>query len=380
MKQIYLDNQASTPLDPLVKQEYIKYLDVFANPSSNHDLGHEAKMIFDRSVKKVASVYDCIESELCFLSGATEANNLAITGTCIQAKLQKSKRHKIFVSAIEHKSVLESAAFAAKLCDLNLQYLPVLNDGKIDLNFMESVIDEDTLLVSIMSCNNEIGVYQPVEEISKICKKHGVIYHVDAVQSQFQDIIPWELGIDLMSISSHKIYGPKGVGLLYIDNDLSLKPKALIYGGSQQGQYRSGTIPSALIAAFSKAIELNADRHHHMGLEILKLRDYMLDNLLAKISGSRLNGCRLDRHPGNINIILPGIQAHTLINNLQPEVAISAGSACNSGIITSSHVLRAIGLSKEDADSSIRISLGKDTTISQIQNVIDLMRVTSSTL
>lgn len=371
-KSIYLDYQASTPLAHKALEAMIQAEEYsFANPhSSEHVLGWKAAAIIDDAAKEVADFIGALESEIIFVSGATEANSLAIIGVGLAAR-KRSSRKKIVVSAIEHKCVLGSALFLAENFGYEVVKANVKSDGRIDVEHLEKLIDSDTLLVSIMAVNNEIGTYQPIHEISKICRESGAIFHVDAAQALYKKIDVVEDGIDLLSLSSHKMYGPKGIGALFINQFIEIKPSALFQGGEQQQGYRSGTIPTSLVAGFAAAIkELKENRDNEEKI-LLSHRNYAWERLQNSISHCEINGSLENRHPGNLNITFLGIDAKWLIGNIQPDIAISTGSACTSGIPEPSHVLRAIGQDTEESESAVRISFGRYTTQEEIEYAIN---------
>ncbi len=334
----------------------------FANPhSSEHAFGWRSAEIVENAAREVADFIGALENEIVFTSGATEANNLAVIGIGLSG-YASGTRKKIIVSQIEHKCILGAAKFLEENFGYSVVKAEVENDGLVNIEHIQKVIDRETLLVSVMAVNNEIGSYQPIREISQLCHNAGAIFHVDAAQATYRGIDVLEDGIDLLSLSSHKMYGPKGIGALYISQFIEVEPVALFQGGGQQGGYRSGTIPTNLVAGFAAAVKELKENRKTEEEHILSLRDFMWKKLKKGLPNCKLNGSFKLRHPGNINVVLPGIDAKSLIGNLQPEVAISTGSACTSGILEPSHVLRAIGLNTNDSESSIRISIGRYTT------------------
>lgn len=371
-RAVYLDYQASTPLSKRA-YEAMKHAEKvgFANPhSSEHAFGWKSAEIVETSARGIADFIGAVESEIVFTSGATEANNLALIGIGLAGNTSE-KRKKIIVSQIEHKCVLGAARFLEEGFCYQIVKAEVGNDGLLNLERLQKAIDEETLLVSAMAVNNEIGSYQPIREISQLCHNAGAIFHVDAAQATYREIDVVEDGIDLLSLSGHKMYGPKGVGAIFISRFIDVEPIALFHGGGQQGGYRSGTVPTSLVAGFAEAVRELSETREAEKMHVLSLRDFMLKRLKKELPNCKLNGSLKSRHPGNINIVLPGIDAKSLIGNLQPEIAISTGSACTSGIQEPSHVLRAIGLSSEDSESSIRISIGRYTTQEEIEYAID---------
>ena len=369
---VYLDYQASTPLSERA-YEAMKCAERvgFANPhSSEHAFGWRSAEIVETAAREIANFIGALESEIVFTSGATEANNLAVIGIGLSGHVS-GKRKKIIVSQIEHKCILGAARFLEENFAYQIIKAEVGNDGLLNLENLQKAIDGETLLVSVMAVNNEIGSYQPIREISQLCHNAGVIFHVDAAQAVYREIDVVEDGIDLLSLSSHKMYGPKGIGALFINRFIEVEPTALFHGGGQQGGYRSGTVPTNLVAGFAEAVKELSENRKAEQKHLLSLRDFIWEKLKKELPNCKLNGSFKSRHPGNINVVLPGIDAKSLIGNLQPEIAISTGSACTSGIQEPSHVLRAIGLSSEDSESSIRISVGRYTTQEETEYAID---------
>lgn len=367
-KSIYLDYQASTPLSQKALEAMIQAEErSFANPhSSEHALGWEAATIIEDAAKEVADFIGALESEIIFVSGATEANNLAIIGVGLAARKQTTRK-KIIVSEIEHKCVLGAALFLAENFGYEFVKADVKPDGRVDVENLKELIDSNTLLVSIMAVNNEIGTYQPIHEISKLCRESGAIFHVDAAQALYKKIDVVEDGIDLLSLSSHKMYGPKGIGALFVNQFIDIEPSALFQGGGQQQGYRSGTVPTNLTAGFAAAIRELKDIRKQEEKTLLFHRNYVWEKLQNSIPNCPINGSLVDRHPGNLNITFIDVDAKWLVGNLQPDIAISTGSACTSGIPEPSHVLRAIGLDTTNADSAVRISIGRNTTKKEIE-------------
>ena len=369
---VYLDYQASTPLSEKA-YEAMKHAEEvgFANPhSSEHAFGWRSAEIVENATREIANFTGAIESEIVFTSGATEANNLAIIGTGISGHA-RGTRKKIIVSQIEHKCILGAARFLEENFGYRIVKAEVRNDGLVNIERLQKEIDEETLLVSVMAVNNEIGSCQPIRKISQLCHNAGAIFHVDAAQAVYREIDVVEDGIDLLSLSSHKMYGPKGIGALFISQFIEVEPAALFQGGGQQGGYRSGTVPTNLVAGFAAAVKELKENRETEKEHILSLRDSMWKRLKKELPDCKLNGSFESRHPGNINVVLPGIDAKSLIGNLQPEIAISTGSACSSGILEPSHVLRAVGLNTDDSESSIRISVGRHTTREETEYAID---------
>lgn len=371
---IYLDYQASTPLDPRVAQNLSRNFDShFANPhADDHALGWEASRLCDDAAVRLAQTIGCDADEVLFTSGATESNNLAIFG--IAARRQPSRR-RLLVSAIEHKSVLESARTAVQRFGCAVELIPVDREGHVDLAELERALDEDVLMVSVMAANNEIGVLQPSKAISRLCGQAGALFHCDAVQALTADALEVEdLGADLISLSAHKLYGPKGVGALYARRDIQAMIEPLIVGGGQQRGLRAGTLPAPLCAGFADAAEImSGPEAKNERQRVTLLRNLFAARLLAN-SNIHLNGPPLEhRHPANCNLRFDGAEAKQLLAQAQPRLAASTGSACTSGSMEPSHVLTAIGLSEEQAMSSIRFSFGRFSTMDDVERASDLM-------
>ncbi|MPS62979.1 cysteine desulfurase family protein [Acinetobacter sp.] len=373
---LYFDNHATTHVDPEI-------FDIFQNiecdlrignpHSSEHENGWNADNIINQSLEIFSNLLNCICSELIFTSGATEANNLAIIGLSTKAYLNKLDKNKIIISAIEHASVRNSAYQVSKLFGFEIIEIPITKEGVINLDILKESIDGKTLLVTCMAVNNEIGTIQPIKEISKICRKYNTIFHIDAAQAGYlllEEIIPY---VDSLSLSGHKIYAPKGIGLLYINKYSPLTPEPIIHGGNQQNGMRSGTLSPALCLSFAKAYEKLCRIKE---LEINKLRshsEYFYNLLAEKGIKFKIHGNTINRHPGNLNFSIDGIDARLLIMRLQPRVAISTGSACYSGQIESSHVLKALDLSSEEILSTLRIGLGRFNTSEQIFELVEIL-------
>lgn len=369
-KKIYLDYQATTPLDSRVLEVMLPYMtDIYGNPhSSEHAFGWEANEVIEKAKTQIASFINALDDEIIFTSGATESNNLAIIGTAYAA-LQSSKKRTILVSSIEHKCVLGAARFTEKL-GFNVKKIPVQRDGQINLDVLSQMLDDDTLLVSVMATNNEIGVNEPLTVIGDMCKNNNTIFHVDAAQGAFANLDVIDTQVDLMSLSGHKVYGPKGIGALYISQQSHIKPQPIIFGGGQQDGFRSGTLCPFLVAGIGSAFEIMQKEKDEEAIHDRKLRTILLNGLKDIFPSLVLNGSLENRHPGNLNITLPNVDARQFIFNLQPAIAFSTGSACTSGITEPSHVLRAIGLSTAEADASFRMTVGRYTTEDDVSFVL----------
>ncbi len=363
-KPIYLDYQATTPTDQRVVRAMLPYFtEKFGNPhSAGHYFGWEAKEAVEMAREQIAGLIGAEAREIYFTSGATEANNLALKGV---AGFYKKRKNHLITLATEHMCVLDSA-FDLEQEGIEVTYLAVGGDGLIDLDQLRDAIGPQTLLVSVMAAHNEIGVIQPLAEIGAICRAAKVFLHTDAAQAAGKMVLDVEdMKIDLMSLSAHKMYGPMGIGALYVRNRPRVRLTPLFSGGGQEGDLRSGTVPAPLCVGFGLAAEI-AGREMGAEAERLRmLRDRLADKLSAGISGILINGCMDSRLPGNLNLGIPGLDAQRLTAAL-PDLAMSWGSACSSAENTSSHVLAAIGLDEDAARSSLRIGLGRMTTEEEV--------------
>jgi len=368
MKKVYFDYAATTPVDPKVVEAIKPFLiDKFGNPASMHSFGLDAESALIRSRKTIASFINAKTDEVIFTSSATESNNLAIKGVA----WAKAKGH-ILISGIEHDCVIESAKWLKKQ-GYKVDFVPVNKFGLIDPQVVASMIKKDTILVSIMHANNEIGTIQSIAEIGRICKKNSIVFHVDAAQTMGKELIDVKkMNIDLLTGSSHKIYGPKGVGMLYVKNGVLLTP--LIHGGGQEQGLRSSTVNVAGIVGFAKAIELVKKQMKKENKRLIKLRDKIITKVLKTIPNSYLNGHPKKRLANNINLRFDFIEGESLLLRLSNKgIAVSTGSACSSPKLVPSHVLLAIGLRPEQAHGSIRISLGRRTTEKEVDYFLSVL-------
>lgn len=374
--EIYLDHQATTPVDPYVLAEMTPYFkDRFGNPhSSDHSLGWEASHAVDVAAARVARLIGADADEITFTSGATESNNLALLG--LARRVTRGDRHRILVSAMEHKSVLAVGRALEEQLGIRVEHVPVDGDGFVKVSTLEKMLDDDVLAVSIMAVNNEIGTIQNVEDLSEIIRSHGAVFHSDAAQAPVaMDVSSFADHADMISLSAHKMYGPKGIGAIFIARNLQNRIEPLIYGGGQQRGLRSGTVPVPLCVGMGAAAEmLSDDDMEAKRNELRRRRDMFIDRLLCLPVSIAVNGPKGEtRHPGNANIRFTGLVAQDVLGALQPRIAASTGSACTSGIIEPSHVLTAIGLNRDDTESSVRFSLGFDTSERDVEESIGLI-------
>jgi cysteine desulfurase len=370
MKQIYLDYAATTPADPAVVQAMLPYFhDAFGNPSAIYSYGQEAKNAVEEARAKVARLVGARDDEIVFTGSGTEADNFALKGI---AFANKSKGNHIITSSIEHHAVLESCKFLGKM-DFKITYLPVDGYGMVDPQDVKKAITGKTILISVMHGNNEIGTIQPVGEISMVAKEAGVYFHTDAVQTVGH--IPAdvkELGVDLLAMSAHKLYGPKGVGLLYIKKGTIIMP--FLNGGAQERGWRASTENVPGIVGFGKAAELAVLETDSEGARITRLRDKLITGIQKNIDHIRLNGHPVQRLPNNVNISVEFVEGEAMCLNLDMSgICISTGSACSSTSLEASHVLLAIGLDPVKAHGSLRFTLGKWTTDEEIDKVLETL-------
>jgi cysteine desulfurase len=373
---IYLDNQASTPVDPRVLDAMLPYFTIdYGNPhSESHVYGRRAMDAIETARGNIAALIHADLREIVFTSGATEANNLAIKGAAHFARAHPraagTARDHIVTLTTEHKCVLESCA-ALEREGFRVTYLDVTESGLVSLDALAAAITEQTLLVSVLAAHNEIGVIQPLAEIGALCCSRGVLFHTDAAQALGKIPLDVEaMKIDLMSMSGHKLYGPKGVGALYVRRRPRVRLLPLIDGGGQERGLRSGTLPTPLCVGFGKACTIAAAEMGEEASRVRELRDRLGANLSRRVAGVLVNGDEAHRLPGNLNVSFPGVTAAQLIEAC-PSVAISTGSACTSAAVEPSYVLRALDLSEERANSSIRFGIGRFTTADEIDFAAD---------
>ena len=364
-KPIYLDNQATTPLDPAVLESMLPYFnDKYGNAASiHHSFGHEAKEAVEISRKIIAKELNASAREIVFTSGATESINLAIKG--VSEKFKAKGRH-IITQVTEHNAVLDTCSALEKR-GWEITKLPVQQNGLIDPKMIDDAIRKDTVLVTIMHANNEIGVIQPVRQIGNICKRHGVYFMVDASQSFAKiSVDAQEINIDLLAFTAHKIYGPKGIGALFIKKkNPPVELELQMDGGGHERGFRSGTLPVALIVGFGKAVELCSRDRDSENKRLKQYRDQLIDDIITAHTDVILNGSRDQRLSNNLNLCFPGIEAETLIMNMK-NIAWSTGAACTSASLEPSHVITALGYDTELAHTAIRFSLGRFNNADEI--------------
>jgi cysteine desulfurase len=359
---VYMDYQASTPLDArvfAVMRPFLEGVAGLGNPhAADHAYGWDADAAINRARDQVATLIGADSDEVIFTSGATEANNLALLGA---ARAAPPSRREIVVSTIEHKCVL---AVGRALVEegFKLRVASVHPDGAVDLDAISRLIGPDTAIVSVMAVNNESGVVQPVAQIGELCRAAGALFHSDAAQAlavECIDVEDWN--VDFLSLSAHKAYGPKGIGALYVRREQRRQLRPIMFGGGQEDGLRPGTLPTPLCVGFGAACQILSDERDVETERMRRLRDRLLRQLRVALPNLQVNGTLIERHPGNLNIRVPGIEAELLLAAARPKLAAATGSACTSGTTEPSHVLTAMGLSSAEAIESIRLSLGRLT-------------------
>lgn len=364
-KRIYLDHHATTPVDSRVLEEMLPYFTtIYGNASSvDHDFGHEAKQAVDLSRVRIAKGINAFPDEIIFTSGATESDNIALFGV---AERYAAKGKHIITCATEHKAILDCCKQLEKK-GFSITYLPVDHNGIIDLEELKNSISSETILISIMAANNEIGTLAPLKEIGSIAKAAGVLFHTDAAQAIGNiEIDVQKIGIDLMSISGHKVYAPKGVGAIYRRRSnprVNLSP--VIYGGGHEKGLRSGTLNVPGIVGLGKAVEISVKEMKTSGKKYQELTSYIFNEIATNFQGVQINGHPTKRLSNNLSLYIPGLESRALIVQLK-NVAISTGSACTTSEVEPSHVIMALSGSEERAHSTIRIGLGRSNTKEEI--------------
>lgn len=368
--RIYLDYAATTPVDPLVREAMLPFLGeaAFGNPSSVHAYGQDVRRAIDRARDAVAGAVGCHPSEIYFTSGGTEADNTAVLGVLLANR--ERGRDQLVTTTIEHHAILDCARFAEKTLGFSVTPVPVDGDGRVDPDAVEAAMTERTALVSVMHANNEIGTIQPIAEIARRVRQRGAYFHADAVQTFGQMPLDVDaLGVDLMTISAHKIYGPKGVGALYVRRGTRFTP--WLHGGQQEREKRAGTENAAGIVGFGRAAELLPSWREEAAARVMGLRNRFLAAALDAVPDARLNGHPTLRLPNNVNLSFPDADGEALLLNLDMRgIAVSSGSACASGSIEPSHVLLALGLPLPLARAALRFSFGRGTTGEDLETAL----------
>ena len=368
---IYLDYQATTPVDKRVIDKMLPYFgEIYGNPHSrNHSFGWEAEQAVEVARENVANIIGANPKEIIFTSGATESNNLAIKGL---ADFYGDKKNHIITCVTEHKCVLESCRLLSER-GFEVSYLQVNKDGLINLKDLESKINEKTLLVSIMGVHNEIGVIQPLKEIGDICRKNSVFFHTDCAQAIGKIKIDVdEMNIDLLSISGHKIYAPKGVGALYVRRKPRVRISAMMSGGGQERGMRSGTLSPALCVGLGEACRICAEEIDEESQRIKKLKDILLEGIQSECEDIFINGSETSRVPGNVNLSFAYVEGESLMMGIK-NLAVSSGSACTSASLEPSYVLKALGVSEELAHTSLRIGIGRYTSEKDVRDAVKVI-------
>ncbi|MBE0431861.1 cysteine desulfurase NifS [candidate division WOR-3 bacterium] len=368
-RQIYLDNNATTPVDPRVFETMRPYFsEIAGNPSSIHSAGQQARRAIEEARARTAALLGCRVEEIYFTSGGTESNNITIKGTA----LAQDKRKKIIASAIEHHAVLEPCIYLRRF-GFELVKIPVDQHGTVDLDSLGRALDDNALLVSVMHANNEVGTIQPIQEISKLAHQHGALFHTDAVQTAGKIPVDVQaMGIDMLSLSGHKFYGPKGAGALFARRGIRFDP--LVHGGHHERNKRAGTENVPGIAGLGKACEIAASDMAEEELRIRGLRDRLWQGIQGAITEIRLNGHPDQRLSGTLNFSVRYVEGESMLLKLdQEQICASSGSACTSGSLEPSHVLLAMGLPHDLAHGSLRFSLGRFNTEADIDRVIEVL-------
>ncbi len=369
---IFLDNHSTTPTDPRVRDAMLPFLDFphVGNPHSEHVAGRRAAEAVEAAREDVAALIGAFPEEIVFTSGATEANNLALQGVM---RSPSRRGNHVVTCTTEHKCVLETVAYLGR-SGCRVDVLPVSEDGRVDIGELAGAIAEDTALVSIMAANNEVGVIQPIEEIASICRSKGVVFHTDGAQAAGKiSLNVRELGVDLMSLSGHKLYAPIGIGALFISEQASVLPEPLMWGGGQERGFRSGTLAPHLSVGFGTAAAIARREREADAKSARALRDRFLAVLRREFPYFRVNCEGSPRLPGNLSVVFDGVDADNLVGAVQPFVAVSTNAACTAGVLQPSHVLRAIGLSDADAASTLRIGFGRLNSVAEVERAAGLL-------
>ena len=368
MPRIYLDYAASTPTHPDVVKVMLPYFtDAFGNPSSTYSYGQEAKEAVEEARAKVANLISARDDEIIFTSGGTEANNFALKGV---AFANENKGNHIITSAIEHHAVIETGKFLQGR-GFKVTYLPVDRYGLVDPDDIRKAITQKTILISVMHANNEVGTIQPIVEVAKVAREAGIYFHTDAVQTVGHTPVNVN-AVDLLSMSAHKLYGPKGVGALYIRKGIKLV--SFMHGGDQERRQRASTENVPGIVGFGRAVELAQQDMTEEAKRLTRLRDKLISGILERVDHTRLNGHPSQRLPHNVNVSVDFVEGESIVLNLDLEgICASTGSACSLSSVEPSHVLLAMGLPPEQAHGSVRFTLGKWTTEEEIGQVLEVL-------
>ncbi len=369
---IYLDNHSTTPCDPRVVEVMLPYFtEKFGNSASrNHSFGWEGEEGVEHARKQIAHLIGADAKEIIFTSGATESDNLALQGI---VAMYKEKGDHIITTATEHRAVIDTAKYLEKK-GVTVTFLPVDKEGRVSAEDVRNAITDKTILISVMMANNEIGTINPIAEIGKVAKEKGIIFHCDATQGVGKiPVNVQEMGIDLMSFSAHKIYGPKGIGALYVRRKAPrVRLEPMLYGGGHERGMRSGTLPVPLIVGFGKAAELCEQEMATEAVRMAKMRDRLQEGIMGAMEEVYLNGHPTERLPGNLNISFAYVEGEALLMGVK-EIALSSGSACTSATLEPSYVLRALGVGSDLAHSSIRFGIGRFNTDEEIDYTIERM-------
>jgi len=368
---IYMDHAATTPVAPEVLEAMRPYFqEIYGNPSSLHRQGREALAALDEARRTVAEILGAAEDEIIFTSGGSESDNLALRGVALASR---ERGDHIIVSAVEHEAVLRTAHQLAELFGLQVTELPVDRYGRVDPADVEAAITARTVLISVMTANNEVGTLQPVREIADIAHRYGIPFHTDAVQAAgAMDLHVDHLGVDLLSLSAHKFYGPKGVGILYVRRGTPLIPTQT--GGPHEGQRRAGTENVPGIVGAATALRLAKERRAEEVPRLRALRDRLIEGILETVPGAELTGHPTERLPHNASFVIPGVEADTLLAALDLRgIGAASGAACTSGAVEPSHVLLAMGVPPEKAVGSLRLTLGRSNTPEEVEYVLEVL-------
>lgn len=372
VRTVYFDYNATTPLDPEVREAMLPFFaGIFGNPSSVHHVGRQARALLDDARDRVATIWRAKPSEVVFTSGGTESNNLAVFGS---ARLWRDKGRHLITSAIEHHAVLHCFQYLAKKENFNVTYLPVNAEGIVSPDDLQKAIRPDTILVSIMSANNETGSIQPVSVLGEICRSRGILFHTDAVQSfgkqPFEDIHQFQA--DLVSVCAHKFHGPKGAGALFIKSPLL--PDPIVFGGGHENERRAGTENLPAIIGFTTVMERFVKEPVFEAKELSPLCHRLID-FIKTLEGVTFRGSLRDRLCNTVAFTVAGCDSITLLAGLDMEgICASSGSACSAGSLEPSHVMSAMGVDKNSANSLVRFSLGRDSTLAEVQTVEEVLR------